>query len=400
MRTLSHAFQELRAHPWRAVLSGLSLLIGVLAVVAIVTISAITAEVYIAGSEQAHGRQISIAGDIELASPDAAGVSRVLEAAAALRVDGGAVVLHFQSSESAGYGAIADTIYPTPLTQTWSGVHFVAGDVAQQRRLPILSGRWFVQHAGGPVEVVTNRAGVDQFGAVGDGISIAHSRTQSRAVEALIVGVIADGSSEPTLYVPAISYGDRQPSLFERDVRLTLQHASVDQATLTQAGNDIVARSGAQFPEGSALHRSDDIERILADLRTQQNAFLITAVIMLVVSAIGMLNIGLASVAERSRELVVRRALGATRGGILGQVLLASVWIGLLAVAVATFTAVIAVTWWVPQQIPPESAIEPPGVPWLAVLWGGVAGVGTTLVGGALPAVVAARLDMAAALRD
>ncbi len=53
--------------------------------------------------------------------------------------------------------------------------------------------------------------------------------------------------------------------------------------------------------------------------------------------------------------------------------------------------------WWVPQRIHPASAIEPPGLPWSAVGWGLVAFVVTTVVGSAIPAIVAARLDVATA---
>jgi putative ABC transport system permease protein len=139
---------------------------------------------------------------------------------------------------------------------------------------------------------------------------------------------------------------------------------------------------------------------LLEQLRTQQAAFLVVALVALAIAALGMLNIGLASVSERARELVIRRAVGATRADILGQMLVSSIVVGVAVAAVAVDTAWIGVQWWVPQLIAPSTAITPPGLPWAAVSWGLVAAISTTVAGSLLPAVVAARLDVATALRD
>lgn len=112
----------------------------------------------------------------------------------------------------------------------------------------------------------------------------------------------------------------------------------------------------------------------------------------MVILALGILNIGLAGVSERARELVIRRAVGATRGDIIAQMLVSAMLVGVLAASVAVVLGAVAVEWWVPQRIPPGSALAPPGLPWQAAGWGIIAAVTTTLAGSLLPALVAARL--------
>ena len=97
----------------------------------------------------------------------------------------------------------------------------------------------------------------------------------------------------------------------------------------------------------------------------------------------------------------MRRAVGATRTAIISQVVVAAdVVMGAVAAALAVATAVLALRLWIPNQIPPETAISPPGVPWTAIAWGTAAAAVTTVVGSAIPAAVAGRVDVAGALRD
>ena len=171
-------------------------------------------------------------------------------------------------------------------------------------------------------------------------------------------------------------------------------------AGVLSAVADAMAAAGGGSLVERKLNRADHVDELLGQLRAQQTAFLAVGVLALIISALGILNIGLASVGERARELVIRRAIGATRAGLMGQMLVASVVIGLVAAALACGLAVLGVEWWVPRRVDPMTAIRPPTLPWTAATWGLVAATTTTLLGSLIPAVVAARLDVASALRD
>ena len=135
----------------------------------------------------------------------------------------------------------------------------------------------------------------------------------------------------------------------------------------------------------------------LESLQTTQETFntmiLITAAISLVVGGIGILNIMLASITERTREIGIRRALGASRGDIVLQFLVETVVIstigGLLGVGLGVGGAPIVskFTGW-------ETAITP----WAIVLSLGVSML-TGIVFGLYPARRAAYMDPIQALR-
>lgn len=125
---------------------------------------------------------------------------------------------------------------------------------------------------------------------------------------------------------------------------------------------------------------------------------LCTAALSLFVGGINIMNIMLVTVTERTREIGVRRALGATRGDILGQFLLEAALLsgigglcGVLGGATLVFVAAHALSTWL--------------VEWHAYYptWAIVAGLSssilTGLAFGLYPAWRAARLEPVVALR-
>lgn len=397
VRACGHGLGELRAHPWRAALSGLSLCVGVLAVVAIFTAGAVTAEVFVATEEQRTGRALTANGEIRLAEPTPERVRAALAAAAPITDTGGAVAI--VSTPVAQLGAAPASYYAAggPL-HGGAFVTLVAGDLPGVRRLPVLAGRWFDSNADFPLELVANTAAVQRWGGVGTELTIRISPYQP-PITAPVVGVIADADGTPTLYAPLLAVLTVRPYTVDTpSLNLLIHHPWAGLGTLQPIAEQMALAGGGELV--GELRRVDSVRLLLAQLRTQQATFLAVAVLALAIAALGMLNIGLASVGERARELVIRRAIGATRGDIVAQLLIAALVVAVLAAVVAIGLGWLGLQWWLPRRIAPGSAVEPPGLPWGAMLWGLAASVATTLAGSVLPAAVAARLDIALALRD
>jgi ABC-type antimicrobial peptide transport system permease subunit len=122
--------------------------------------------------------------------------------------------------------------------------------------------------------------------------------------------------------------------------------------------------------------------------------FLLLGGLSLVVGAIGIANITLVGVMERTQEIGLRRAIGATRRHIAAQFLFESGSMGVIggvigaSFGVLVVVAVCAYQTWTP--------VLDPSAPLLAPLVGGLIG----LVSGSYPALRAANLEPVDAIRN
>jgi putative ABC transport system permease protein len=115
--------------------------------------------------------------------------------------------------------------------------------------------------------------------------------------------------------------------------------------------------------------------------------------VALMIGGIGVMNIMLVSVTERTKEIGVRKAVGATRFNILSQFLIEAVVLtaigGLLGLFVGEVISLIV------NKYSPLPAF----VPWWAIAVGIGVSAGVGIIFGLWPAWKAARLDPIEALR-
>ena len=138
----------------------------------------------------------------------------------------------------------------------------------------------------------------------------------------------------------------------------------------------------------------EEIEQMKTQARLWNYMFFAIAGVSLIVGGIGIMNIMLAGVIERTREIGVRRAMGAKKRDIVVQFLVEAVALtmlgGLLGIVIGA-VAVPAVARWVLDL---EAVVE---WPTLLVPFGMAVFVG--LASGIYPATRAAALDPIVALR-
>ena len=118
---------------------------------------------------------------------------------------------------------------------------------------------------------------------------------------------------------------------------------------------------------------------------------LFITLLSLVVGGIGIMNIMFVSVKERTREIGVRKAIGATSGMIMGQFLMEAVTICLFAGSIGIFLAYI-ISYFINMFFP---STLPFGLSIAAMLMSMIVGV----VSGLIPSYRAARLDPIDSLR-
>jgi len=219
------------------------------------------------------------------------------------------------------------------------------------------------------------------------------------------VGDLPTPDQEVDAYVPLTvcreRYGDidirRSPGSRETErVELHQILVEVDATERVEATADAVRAMLARF------HKREDYQigvplTLLRQAEATKRTFNIVlgsiAGISLLVGGIGIMNIMLASVTERTREIGIRRAIGAKRRQIVGQFLVESVVLSFVGGIVGVLLGV-AAPWLIerlarmPTQVTPESIV-------LAVGISGAVGV----LFGIYPALRAAELDPIVALR-
>ena len=157
----------------------------------------------------------------------------------------------------------------------------------------------------------------------------------------------------------------------------------------------VVARTGDAYVEAN----KESLDEVLGFLQT---FLLVFALVSLVVGIFIILNTFSILVAQRSRELALLRAMGASRRQVNRTVLLEAVAVGLVGSTVGLgvgYLLALGLRWLFGVFGLDLSRADFP-LTWAAVFWSYVVGVGVTAVAALLPARRAARIAPMAALRD
>jgi ABC-type antimicrobial peptide transport system permease subunit len=147
-------------------------------------------------------------------------------------------------------------------------------------------------------------------------------------------------------------------------------------------------------PDGLKVASPEEPQRVRAGVRRDLDLlFLMLGAVSLIVGAIGIANVTLVSVMERTGEIGLRRALGATRRHIASQFLLESAAVGVLGGVLGGSAGLLVVVTVATYQT--WTPVLDPVVPLAAPVIGGLVG----LLAGSYPSIMAARLEPVDALR-
>ena len=142
------------------------------------------------------------------------------------------------------------------------------------------------------------------------------------------------------------------------------------------------------------ITKSDNIAKMLIEnIKYVTLAATIIGLITLLGAAIGLMNIMLVSVTERTREIGIRKAIGATKRVIRNQFLVESIVIGQLGGILGIFLGILVGN--IISLLIGSAFI----VPWLWILTGVILCFGVALISGIIPARKAANLDPIESLR-
>jgi putative ABC transport system permease protein len=348
--------ENLRAHKLRSLLTMLGMIFGVAAVVAMLSIGAGAQQEVMAFIEQLGVRNLIVEAR---EAADQQALQKVRKLSAGLNFQDYRVIeanLEGITASTARKRVMPTKLLPKPQGDS-PAVYGVSPSYTTIANLYVVSGRFFDDAetaAAAPVAVLGEAAAASLFGTdepIGQYVKVNDQWFQVVGVAGPQLTVQSDVAGIPAqdrnnlIYVPLYS------AIFRLEDGQTRQKDEID-------GIYLQMRSSEDIPSSAALlrgllnvsHReAGDFTivspaELLAEQRRTQRIFEMVMVaiasISLLVGGIGIMNIMLASVLERTREIGVRRAIGAKRRDVIRQFLIETTIISLAGGVMGVLTGV------------------------------------------------------------
>jgi putative ABC transport system permease protein len=268
------------------------------------------------------------------------------------------------------------------------------------RNLVVISGRFFDdedEHAHNKVGVITQKMAEEVYGSVGEAVG---KVIKLSGLPFTIIGTFKErvdtfGQSEVTNNTMVIPYTVARYFVDSSSVKMI--YFSVNDTSTVGPATAQIRRVIQARHRPESVYNVENLTQLVSVAEKTANALtivlLLVAAVVLLVSGIGIMNIMLATVSARIREIGIRKALGATNREIrlqfLSEAILISLVGGLLGVIIG-LSLPYSVRFLTEYRIP------------ISGLSAIVAIVVSSLVGilfGTIPATRAARLDPVESLR-
>ena len=403
------AFDTLRTHKFRSFLTVLGVLIGTTTVIAVASIIAGLDQQLVQTAEQFGTRTLWIY-KLQLGAPHR--LTREERLRKPLSYEDGMAILEQCPSVEAVSVAIFREIGPFGLPP--SSVHYKGRDMQDAQfmgvtanhlriaNVPLADGRFFTdtddQHKRDVAVIAANV--VERIFPTGDpvgkSIQVDGHSFEVVGTTAKFKGLVGDNPDDRDVFIPYNTYRKFYPLARDNFLNVMARPGMVDQAVDEVTG--LLRRRRHVKPSEPDNFGISTAESLITQFReiigTVALVMVVISSIGLLVGGIGVMNIMLVSVTERTREIGVRKAIGARRSDISWQFLLEAMTLtgsgGVIGILVG---------WLLSLTIRTLVPSLPSRVPLWSVVTGFVVATGIGLFFGLWPALKASRLDPIVALR-
>lgn len=419
---LLEAWQEVRVHRTRVLLSLIGVAVAVCSLTTVVALGAIVQQANQELSERSSGRPATLY--VQAYRTDGSALD-----APAMDTAWSEVVDRYQVSYASRVQSIQQLVpFSTGAAQV--ATQAVDQPYGEMHRVRMLEGEWFTSADAAQLapQLIVNEVFWDRMGRPpleshplvalgGQGVPNAASGIPAGGVTAVVVGVTpaADYELEPSMFMLAgqlqamqdAATGERGSSAVAVDpygggapqtqYEMWIPPELADQLT-TLIKRDLAGSLG----EGVEVNANRQDWAQYGD-----DPFLVTkmvvigiAVLVLLLGALGLVNIALVTVKQRVREIGIRRSFGATASRVFFAVMMESVVATVVAGAVGVAVSIIAVQSPAMRDLIGQGMVSDfPPFPVDAAITGLIAATAVGALAGLLPALVAVRVRVIDAIR-
>ena len=388
--TLVEAWTELRIHKTRVLLALIGVALSVAALTTVVGLGNMVRESIAQGNEAQSGRPATLS--VSINPMDGSLPDPVLSAAAFRDVADRYAVRY--------YSLIAQTVVPFQLPNGVSQTQTTVVDTGYEvmRRVPMVQGSWFSAADAQRLApaVVINEAFHASLGFPDLASHPVVPISGGQEVNAVVVGITKDRYQGE--YPQAILLSESYDRLGLAAAAPGLELWVPEELSDAVAGA-VTADLSAQFPGMHVDAYRSDYAAWGDPLGGLQWAVAGIAGLVMLLGAVGLLNISMVTVKYRVREIGIRRSFGATSGRIFFGVMLESVVATFVAGVLGVMAAVAVVKLPKVQQAVGSGLTELPPFPLEAALIGLAAATAVGALAGLIPALVAVRVKVIDAIR-
>jgi putative ABC transport system permease protein len=393
---VAEAWQEFRVHRGRVLLALVGVAVAITALTSAIAVSRIAQQVIAEEQEAYSGR----AATLTMYAWNSTGTP---EAAEAVDEAWTGLLDRYGIQYATRMTYVSTRVqFPTGIEDT--EIQVVDPDYAVMHRLTMLEGSWF---SPGDAErlvpvIVVNEAFWDRIGRPDVRTHPIVTMPGLGGIDALVIGVYAESGDYPSARMLTSQYASLVPDQANMGQGEYRMWVPVDQAdALADAMKVTMTALIGAGPDDVQVQRSDygawgddgfDVFRLIT---------VAIAAVILLLGALGLLNIALVSVKQRIREIGIRRSYGATSGRVFFSVLMESVvataaagFVGVMLSIILVRASPIALERFAGQTIQ-----DVPPFPAEAAVIGLLAATVVGALAGIIPALIAVRVKVIDAIR-
>lgn len=333
LENLKMAVESIKSNKMRSFLTMLGIIIGISSVITIVSLGQ--------GAKNSINDQISTMGATNVTisvDTSKAGQSQYITLDDIKQIRTKIDTIKYAAPEDSETGSISSQIKTNSARITGGNV-----DLASMNNYEITYGRFYNEREfteSKPVVVIDENAAQQLFGyidCIGKTVKLGPTDAMKTVT---IVGIkksssfFVGGAKSKMPYMVDVPITYLQ-NLFPSSKMTSFIISSTNQNNIADAGNSAVSMLEARHnSRGLSLYSASNNSNMMSQVNTILNTFTMflgaVAAISLLVGGIGVMNIMLVSVTERTKEIGIRKAIGATTSVILYQFLTEAVIISLI----------------------------------------------------------------------